>query len=172
MLTQFPKYLIKRKNQGIFTIGLILITCSIIGVFSFYPSPYVYNSYWGVSHAEFQGATWFAENANPTINVVGLGTSDLFRYTAALWGQQNATFQNTSEIVPLHFNYTTHTMLSESFSGNRYLLLRESYIISLYHDVYPQLARFSTDDFAKLNIDLSVNKFFENGEIELWYVKD
>lgn len=166
-------HICKRKAWRLVGVGTILITCSSIGFFSIYPSPYIYQPYWGVSNAEFQGASWFLEGVTSG-KVVVLGASSLYRYTDALWGGQKTTpaYQNTSEIIPDHFNYAQSETLSESFNGDRYLLSRKTYIISVYTDLYPQVTRFNTDDFAKLNVDHSVDKLFENGEMEIWHIHE
>ena len=167
-----PRRFHKGKAWRTMAVGLILTICSLIGIFAIYPSPYTYRSYWGVSHAEVSGANWLLEQGDPSIKAVALGTAPLRRFAHALWGTQVTDYprEDRNEHVPDHFGYTDCQTLGESFEGDKYVRTRERYIEVLYTELYPQIGRFSRGDFAELERDSSVDKLYNNGEMQVWYV--
>jgi len=153
-------------------IGLIIAVCSVIGIFAIYPSPYTYRPYWGVSHADEAGGYWLVEQGDPAVKAVCLGTASPDRYAVALWGTQVITYPHLdrNEHVPNHFGYSECQTLGESFEGDRYLGTREKFVEALYTELYPQIGRFDRDDFAELDGDFSVDKLYNNNEVQIWYV--
>ena len=171
-LLKSPLRFYRGKVWRTIVIGLIIAVCSLIGIFGFYPSPYRYQPYWGVSHAEEVGEYWLLQHGDPTTKVVSLGTAPCYRYAHALWGTQEINYphEDRNEHVPDHFNYAQYSTLGESFEGDRYMSTREEFVEMVYTKLYPQIGRFNGDDFAKLNRDSSSHKLYNNGEMQVWYV--
>lgn len=153
-------------------VWLIISFCSIIGIFALYPSPYIYQAYWGVDYAEFMGGRWLVEEGNPNSKALSLGTAPLYRYAHALLGtlRKNYPQQDEKEVVPDHFNYGQYATLGESFKGNRYMMSREKFIEIVYTELWDKLGRFNRNDFARLELDPSVDKLYSNEEMEVWYI--
>jgi hypothetical protein len=157
-------------------VGLVIAICSLIGIFSIYPSPFTLRPNPAVSYAHMAGENWLLEQGDPSVKAVGLGTGPLYRFADALWGTQERNYphediEDMSEGVGDHFSYDQYETLGESFAGDRYMMSRQEFIEIVYTDLYPQIGRFTEDDFAKLEGDFSVDKLYNNGELQVWYVR-
>ena len=73
--------------------------------------------------------------------------------------------------MPWHFNYDLYAMLGEWYPQACYLLIMQEDRV-VYPDVYPRMEqiRFTQEDFAKLEQDQSVAKFYTNGGLDIYYV--
>lgn len=162
----------KGKAWRSMVVALIIMVCSLIGIFAIHPSPNTLRPYWGVSHAEETGGYCLVEHGNPDTSVVGIATAPTYRYADALGGDQITDYprENKDEHVPDHFNYAQYSTLGKSFTGDRYMLTREEVVEMLYTELWPQIGKFNRDDFAKLRDDPSVDKLYDNGEMQTWYV--
>lgn len=162
------------KNARVFGVVLIVMACFVIGIFSIYPSPLTLRPNWSVSYAMVDGQEWLLENGDPNLKVLSLGGGLPRRYAHALWGTgttRNYPSVDQNEQFPDHFNYHLgHTKFGESFEGDRYMILREKYIVRLYTELYVQVVRFNEDDLSKLNVDPSIDRVYTNEDMQVWYV--
>jgi len=160
----------KFSYKRIFSVVFILFICSLIGIFSLYPSPYTMRSNWAVSNMQSEGSEWFLVNGNMNNSTLMLGTGPLFRYSHAFWGTQRTKDFREEYIVPDHFSYPNNENFGASANESKYMLLRSEFILSLYQDLYPQIGRFNSNDFARLAFDPTVNKLYENSEFEVFFI--
>ena len=154
-------------TRGI-VITLIIIVCSIVGIFVIYPSPAIFALNIQITHMEVAGEGWFLDHQNPEIEVMRIhGRSR--RFKDALLGRNEKTFtKDSKEWMGDHFHYDQYQSFGESFTEDRYLVLNE-YAKLLYIEVWPT-GRFTWDDFDRLEDDPSVDKLYANGEMDVWYV--
>ena len=68
-----------------------------------------------------------------------------------------------------YFNYTEYQTFGESLAEDRYMSIDKAGELA-YLELYPQIDRFTTSDFAKLQKDSTVDKLYVNGEMGIWYV--
>ena len=145
----------------------------MIGIFAIYPSPLTLRANPAAGYAQVAGQDWVLKQGSPSVKTVGLGAAFLYRFASALWGGSQKTdypHEDRDEHVPDHFNYSHCETLCESFEGDRYMRSREKFIELLYTELYPQIGRFTKYDFAKLERDSSVDKLYNNGDVQVWYV--
>lgn len=161
-----------KLGRGI-AIGAIITTCSLIGIFSIYYSPFIYQPNTQVTHMEVAGAVWLLEQGNPNVKVIAAGVAKPYRYAHALWGTQKKAYPKADEnyFVGDHFKYDQYSTLGESLEGEKYMMSRSEFIKLLYSELYPQVGRFNMDDFSKLERDPSVNRLYANGEMDIFYVR-
>ena len=74
------------------SIGLIIVVCSLFGIFSYYPSPIIYQPYGGISHSDFAGESWLVLNGNLQMGVLRLYTPPTERIADALWDLRKNIF--------------------------------------------------------------------------------
>jgi hypothetical protein len=152
------------------TIGLILSACSLIGIFSLYNSPYIYQPFSGISHTTFAGEAWLVQNGNPDINMLSIYAAPPHRIATALWGADGGNYMQTDvKGIDYHFGYDSQQMLGESYTGDRYLFIVSS-DKRLYDELWPQVGRLNLDDFAKLEGDISVSHIYSSKEAQNYYI--
>jgi hypothetical protein len=164
----------KGKTIGALSVIFILIICSVIGIFSIYPSPLTSRTNWASSYAMSDGQEWLLENGDPNVKVLTLGSQAPHRYANALWGTTARDYpgaDKNEEQFPDHFNYHLgYTTFGQSIEGNRYIILRQNHIILLYKELYTTMGIFNDDDFFRFKLDPSVNKLCTNEDTQILYV--
>lgn len=154
------------------SVALIIILCSLIGIFSIYPSPFTLRTNPAASYAMVDGNKWLLEQSNSCVGEINLGTQVPFRYADALYGVgSNRPKVIVEENIADHFNYPRYATLGESFEGDRYVIVRSNFIKMIYTELYPQLHRFTKDDFSRLELDPSANFLYNNSDTQVWYVR-
>lgn len=151
-------------------VGSIITFCSLIGVFSIYPAPVTYQYNPEVTYMEVAQKSWFLNHADAEIKVTGIEDHVLYRFQDALVGMQEMPYPKWGGYLDDHFNYTQYQRLGESFVEDRYLLLDKRHKL-IYTELWPQVGRFTEEDFAKLEDDSSADKLYTNPEEEVWYVR-
>lgn len=153
-------------------VTLILIAVSVIAIFSLYPSPIVYTVNDAVSGSQYSGSAWFINYGNVKNEYRSLGTTNLYRFKDAMQGSTTTTRKIYEKPLPDHFNYNETKTLGEYLKKRVYLVSRNSVILSLYDEggMYSELGRFKKEDFTKLDSDLTVNKLYENGEVNVYLI--
>ena len=154
---------------------LIIIICSVIGIFAIHPSPLTLQANWATSYAMVDGQRWLLERGDPNINVLNSGTTSPGRYADALFGigttERNYPSAIRNEQNYDHFNYNLgYATFGESFEGNRYMILRENFIKLLYTELYPKMGRFNSDDLYRLRLDPSNDKLYTNEDTQILYI--
>ncbi len=167
-----PKFQKGTLMRRIVTI-LVITICSLLGIFSVYPSPLLYQPNLQVTHMSLAGASWYFKKADSEIEVTGIERPITLHYKRALFGYEGAKeihYRKWGE-EPLidHFGYPQHQNLGESFTEAKYLLLTERDRLT-YTVLYPQIGRFTQDDFNKLEEDTSSSKLYTNGEMDFWCI--
>lgn len=163
-------------NKIVFPMVILIIAfSSITSIFALYPSPITYQSNIAVTNEQIQGVKWIVDNGNSKFRVSQLKTDRIRRFADSIYGKSFRTSTRypveNYTAVPDHFNYTSYTNFGNQFLKDSYLITRQNYIIDLYSKVYFKLGRFTSEDFGKLDADNTVNKIYENGEIQNWYIK-
>lgn len=165
------------KVMRVASIVLILSVCSLIGIFSIYPSPLTLRPSNGITHAEVAGQNWILEQRCYDVRIIGMGVPTPIRFAHASRGIRGVgEVRNLPSIgsvdwtVPDHFNYTQYSTLGESFTEDRYMMLREEFLIRIYTELWPQVGRFEQNDFVMLRNDPSVNQLYSSGGMEIWFV--
>ena len=123
------------------------------------------------SQAELDGAYWLLEQRDPDIEIITQGTDQVIRYGYSLWGTQGTNYRKLEEAVPDHFGYTQHGSIGEAVGEDRLMMLRSGFLISMYEGAWAKVGRFNENDFKELEMDISTDKLYDNGEVDVWYVR-
>jgi len=146
---------------------------SVIGIFSIYQSPLIYQPSQGVSHASFHGEAWLVEKGNPNMSMFILYTPPAYRIAHVLWGTNypGQYPESDEEIIENHFGYTVRQTVGEGIDGDAYMFLTSANQL-LYTELWPQVGSFTPDDFARLKDDTTVSCIYNNGEARDYYVTE
>lgn len=150
---------------------LIIGLSSLIALFSIYPSPQIYQFNTAVSNSEIDGAKWIISNSNSTDSVISIGYVPIFRYENALNGTL-MTNQNRADVNGIgdHFNYTKFNEIGEEYDKNKYIVLRQNFVLSIYTGIYKNINRFNKEDFSKLKKDPTVSEIYEDGNMNILFI--
>lgn len=157
----------------------LVTVCSLIGIFSLYPSSLTLEANTALSYSEISGAKWQLQNGNPDLKVIPDRSIDETKLVSALWGADYLRSRKYSEFeikghfswdIGARFDYSKYSTLAESAEGEAYLMLSEERLLSIYRHLYPQIGSFSEDDCCKLASDCALDKLYDNGVMQEWYV--
>jgi len=161
----------KNEKSKFILVFLIMGLSSLIALFSIYPSPQIYQFNTAVSTSEIDGAKWIISNSNSTDSVISIGYVPIFRYENALNGTL-MTNQNRADVngISDHFNYTKFNEIGEEYDKNKYIVLRQNFILSVYTGIYKSINRFNKEDFSKLEKDPTVSEIYEDGNMNILFI--
>jgi len=163
-----------------FALGLIVILFVVIflsGILKLYPSPYILSTNWQTTKTEVEGIDWFFNKRDLQIEMTGI-TFAPGRFADLLLNPEEKKTQGISRAylsedmkAPYHFGYNDQSSLSESYKKDTYLLITEK-DKSKYLDVYPEMVkdRWYPSDFDRLENDKTLDKLYDNGEYDMWYI--
>jgi hypothetical protein len=149
----------------------VLITgSSLIGIISVYPSPIIYQPNQGISHASFNSEAWLVQKGAPQLNVFLLYSPPTLRIANAIWGTNATEYPKSNEkSIEDHFGYNQHQAVGEKISGNMYMFITSETRL-LYTRLWPQVGRFTEEDYLKLKDDNTVNLIYNNCEAQNYYI--
>lgn len=171
------KYHIIKNNKKIFYgLIIILVTTFSLNLIDLYPSPITYTYNQQVSQNEINGADWLINNG------IQLDTIDSFlifgRYVNMRLGYDVSLEKNykyatqtyqPKRTPPDHFNYTNNSYFGESYSEDTYFL--KSGLVNLFYEkLFPENARFTKEDYMKLENDNSVQRIYDSENFNIYLI--
>jgi len=179
LLFEFIKWSETQKRAlrliTIVLVGLFLFGTSLSGILSLYPSPYTYELSSQNTRSEITGIDWFLKQKDVAIYSAGMYFTPSVYAAFLLPPEENQTRNDLSIYVtknlPFHFNYDHYNNLGSYYNADIYVVLRD-FNRKVYTEVFPGMAniRLLPSDFNKLDQDPTVNKLYENGGFEAYYV--
>ena len=158
-----------------FLVGVLLVSVSVNSVFTAYPSPYTLHISFQSTQAEIDGMDWYLHNKDTAIHSSGWYFAPR-RYAAFLLSadereQREDYLGNATHQLPFHLGYDTYPTMGQVYEEDTYVVLTEL-VRRHYVDVFPKMAelRLLPSDFAKMEDDPNVDKLYDNGELDVWYV--
>jgi len=142
----------------LFIIALIIGLC-VISIPAKYPSPYLLQQNDQFTLNEKMGLDWFMIHSQNQ-NVVGIGLDVVI---------MKLGFKQKTP--PYHFGYDKTNLFGKSITTDTFYIKEKLDQLS-YTDVWPKVAkyRWQPEDFDRLKIDRSVDKYYSNGETEILFV--
>ncbi|WP_206731763.1 hypothetical protein [Halorubrum amylolyticum] len=152
--------------------GVLLVTV-LLSVFGMFSSPIVFDKNHQVTEMELDGTEWLFENRDPEHLIDEQGIYQ-YRFYHRYYGtnQPNETIRWEGTAPPDHYNYTVNKRLGQSYDDDRYLLLPRAGRIT-YPERFPDYReqwRFVPEDFERLEVDRSVDRVYDNGEVNVYLV--
>jgi len=165
----------KKKLIAIILLLLLIIISSFIGIFNVYPSPIIRQANEQVTVMELVGMEWFINQKSLDIDTSSIKVYQR-SFEAAIHSyetmeQEKRTTHWKKMAPPVHFGYDNNNTLGETFTSDRYILLSEM-DYKFYGKLWPEVGKWSLDDFKKFDSDSTVDKLYSNGELKIWLVGD
>ncbi len=166
----YYRLIVNTKNikKVAISIGLIISVylCVYIGVFSLFNSPWIYDDNKQFSHMESAGMQWYFFNANLG-SILYANELNTDKYYCYFFGFQDISL-NSAKLIPSHFGYDSNNR----FLKTKCYMIIGSYMLNTYK-VYPiyewnKVSQYLPNDIYKLENDNSVDKIYENNELEVW----
>lgn len=159
----------QRRSLAHLCVALILIA-SLLSIISLYPSPYVMQPNREITSMDMAGMDWILDYRDQDTGFVCIN-SPPNRYADAILGreQSSRTMKWRYPVIPDHFGYDQYPSLGYSYAENQYAALTKMDRV-MYSTVWESVGRFDDSDFQRLNADRSVNRIYDNGETEVYYI--
>jgi hypothetical protein len=159
----------KRLHVARLCVALILVA-SLLSIISIFPSPYTLQPNREVTGMDMAGMDWILDCRNKDISFVCIN-SPPWRYADAIMGKEQSSqvMKRRYPIIPDHFGYDQNPSLGYCYVDNKYAALTKMDRI-MYSSVWESVGRFDDADFERLNADRSVNRIYDNGETEVYYI--
>jgi hypothetical protein len=156
----------KMKRTRVILVTFVLFCASAVAIFGVYHSPFVLQPSWQVTFADVYGANWFLAHYDSETSFATMGVPP--------------AYASGGVDIPEHFDYHESSTFGPSFGRPIYLLLTERFRKAGSHPVLSKamlsdarLARtgFTDEDFAQLERDPTVSKFYTNGEFDIYLTR-
>jgi hypothetical protein len=152
-------------NFAFIILTILIISSSILGLFSEYNSPSQRTTGDQVTSASMEAMQWFYDNKGPLNTLY----SDQIVYRAAdyLYGTDSAkpsTLGNFLQ-VPNYLGYDTHGSIATYFDQNEYLVFTARDLES--KKLFPNAGVYSWNDYEKLLSDPGADKIYSDGDTEI-----
>lgn len=163
--------------KGVVIFG-ILAAIIWFSMFNLYYSPITKKLNQQVTKSEYFGMTTFYQHRDESIHIIEYGPSQERMYDV-IYGRDypgvNVRYGSSTHSLqpPAHFNYNLGSSLGERYYENTYFLLTNQGKF-FYQNVYPEFQqnwKFNPLDFERLNYDESVQKIYNNGNLEVRLIK-
>ena len=147
----------------------IIIFSVIIGVFSVYSSPHIRSANTQVTRMQWSGLEWFFDHKTSSSTIYLEEITE--RAPAAIFGLEALEPESVGAfyISEQHFGYDDTETLARAFSAHVYIVISERNR-SIYTILWPDVGRYTLDDFDRLNFDPALSKVYHNGDLEIWRV--
>lgn len=161
-----------KLNEPILTILIVFLFLSSILVV--YQSPYIYTPNQQLSKSHLDGMEWFYEYRDKYKGIC-LSSASPGRFAVLIYGSYTAkNNRNISRygwgVVADHFGYNENSTLGQNYNESRYFLFSSVEKLS-YKKLWYELGRYSDEDYSKLDDDVTVNKIFSDGDVEIRFVR-
>ena len=144
----------------------LILTASVLSIFSLYPSPYVYRANPGMTNMDMCGAAWAIESKGGDYQYVTI-LSPITWFADAILGihDRKIEFGKEDPIIIDHFGYNNNTYLGQHYDETVYFsATKMDQIIYETVPTYVAVCRFNYEDFRQLNRDPTVDRLYHNGE--------
>jgi hypothetical protein len=172
------KLLEGRRNKAVAALAMVFLLILVgQGIANVYPSPFVAQANAQVTRADREGMKWllayqdedlFVEQVAFTqlANAVSIGGYKVRPRNLRDWEEVNRT-------TPDHFGYRENDTFGASYEDDRYFV---SHALSrvIYTETIPEYTagwRWTPDDFARLESDVTVSRLYDSGGFEVFYVE-
>ena len=164
----FHEQISKLKHNKIKTIcviflTIILISSSIIGIFSVYLSPHTKDPNLQTTQMAWNGMEWFFKfkNMDDTFYIDQLP----WRAPAYIYGHDTVKPKTVGNfrVVPPHFGYDNN---SAKIKGGYFIISDRNRAV--YTELWPTQGIITSTDFGKLSVDNNLTKIYHNNGLEVW----
>lgn len=175
-LNKKQRRMFNKKKILLPLLTVLLFFSIVICIYNVYPSAVTWQPNSQFTHMNFAGSSWVVENRDIYIQISGDYGVNVKRMEHYMNGVEmgNIRLKKDSLGTPTHFGYDVNTTLSQVFDyTDTYMLTTENgrrAVDAFPKNLQPRSRQFTSDDFNKLNSDVTVNNIYDNKELETWFV--
>jgi hypothetical protein len=167
-----------RKSSSATCFLLVAIVTGILaGILTVHRSPLVKMMNPQVSFMDFAGAGWLFTHDDEDLLIDQIAFVQR-PFVVGLFGEQNwprnvRTISGEAEKPPAHFGYDLGRKYGEAYKASRYFVNDTLSRIWYEEGLGPHFRafwRWTSTDFARLEIDTTVNRLYANGEFDVYLV--
>lgn len=178
-----------RKVVPVLLIVCILMAVCVLSLISFHPSPFTNNPGYQTTQNEFTAAETILPLIDYNKMVTGITLTGLQRYVYAIYGSPYTVTSNAygnesvivstkrsgvaySSQVPVHFGYDTGANSLANHYGRGDSIFITERDKKFYEEYYPEIVkyRWTQQDFKQLTMDIGLERVYNNGGTEMYYV--
>jgi hypothetical protein len=156
------------------SVSLLLVFLFIIAGMKTYPSPYVLDVNYQITKAEYIGMSSLFPYINNKIPITSLAVNVRRYKEVVLTKHERAKVVGWKDnlTIPFHFGYNENNYLGNYYTEDVYMVLND-YGRIIYKEIYPEIAelRFTDDDFAQIEKDNTITKFYANGGFDSYCIR-
>ena len=158
----------------VFTVFFIVPTISVFGV---YASPNTRGFNYEPTQTDFNSMEFFFSHrdpSNPVLETMLRGyTSRLSDYLVGYKKINWPSAYSSKNLPPSHFGYNSNQKLGSFYNNSHYLIVYppSEYYYETVYSKYPDLERYDSNDFEKLNKDDTVSRVYDNGATNIMIIK-
>lgn len=153
----------------LFVVALVVVVT--LSIFTFYPSPYGTSDNQQVTEMELSGSEWIMEYGNADNELTGLELSHRRFHHVQNGVDRPPAFQRGS--IPERFSYTERLYLGANYEDDSYLTVtRRARLV--YPELFPDYRdqwRYTPADFARLELDRTVGRIYDNGDYTQYRIR-
>lgn len=156
------------KPRVTVAVVILLAAMVVVGLVTVYAAPFGGKSNHQVTAQDLDGAQWYFEQELETEPLQEQGIR-MYRLEHVFNGSESWNVQKEGTLPPDRFNYTEYSTLGASYEEDQYYVLTERGRV-FYPTVYPSYEdqwRFKPVDYARLAVDPTISKLYDNGEFEV-----
>jgi len=157
----------------------IMVLISIMylnGILLIYTSSFTSDISFQNTHAEISGIDWFFTKKDTNVDISAWYFApepySMFVLNEHERETRNDLSRYTLQPFSNHFGYSEYTTFGGQFTTDVYLLISKK-LQTIYSDIRPEMAQYRllNSDFNRLNFDSSINKIFNNNDINVYLFK-
>jgi len=158
---------------------VLLLAVSVNGIVKVYGSPYTLAGSSQVTQAEIQGMDYLLHHIDTETPISYWGVTVHRFYDFLLTPDEKTQFYmprfKKKNRIPHHFGYDKYELIGqcyERFEKSKYMVISRTDRI-YFTEMFPEIAHeyFLSEDFVRLENDISIDKLYVNGGFDFWYVR-
>jgi hypothetical protein len=156
-------------------VSLFLVILFVIAGSNIYPSRYILGANWQITRTEVNGMDLLLHSKGK-LPITSLSIAPKRYADAILTKDERSKLKVSWKVpdelkIPFHFGYDEGINLGDHYDEDIYMVLT-SRDRTLYKEVFPEIEhlRFTDDDFAEVENDNTITKFYANGGFDSYYI--
>ena len=155
---------------------VLILFSSMVCIGNVYPSPMIWQPNYEFTYMNYAGSEWMVDYRVPSAHIAQDVGSNILRmeyyFHGVEAGNKRMLFPQLN--IPSHFGYDANISLIEHYDNNdTYLIITENgknAVDAFPSSVRPIVYQYSSKDFIQLYSDFSIDKLYDNGEVDCWYL--
>ena len=165
------------RHMALVFLSIVLILfSSMVCIGNVFPSPMIWQPNYEFTYMNYAGSDWMVEYRDLDVQIAQDVGSNILRmeyyYYGVDLGNRRMFFPQRG--IPSHFGYDSNISLDSFYDNNEtYMIITENArqaVNAFPLSVREMVHQYSINDFDRLYRNTMVDKIYENGEVECWFL--